>query len=375
MRVNSFRSDCWGRNRSRVNGFGAMLDQQADSVNERCAGTLDRSAAYERNNVWWTPYWRFCAQCALPAASSLKRNSPPRAPWCVTSQVTPEDCIPFMPQPAHLIAYHYVTAGTLVLRAVGQPPITVEAGEIILMPRNDEHVIGSAGNLKPVSANYLIQPAPAGGLMRIVHGGGGERTQILCGYIATNVRNAPIIGILPRVLKIGAEQGAAGNWIESSFRFAAHQLAEGQIGSPAVLSKLAELLFMEAVRRYLATQPPAAHAWVTGLHDPIIERALGLLHSQIARRWTTEALAKETAVSRSAFAERFTHVMGEPPMRYLSRQRFEEASERLRDSTAPIARIAFEVGYESEAAFSRAFKREYGVPPASWRRDHMADKA
>jgi AraC-like DNA-binding protein len=111
------------------------------------------------------------------------------------------------------------------------------------------------------------------------------------------------------------------------------------------------------------------------MRDPIVGRALGLLHSQIARRWTTETLAREIAVSRSAFAERFTRVIGEPPMRYLARQRFEQALARLRDSADPIARIAFEVGYESEAAFNRAFRREYGVPPASWRRDHMAGKA
>jgi AraC-like DNA-binding protein len=132
---------------------------------------------------------------------------------------------------------------------------------------------------------------------------------------------------------------------------------------------------MEAVRRYLASQPTAISSWTAGMRDPIVGRALGLLQSQIARRWTTEDLAREIAVSRSAFAERFTRVIGEPPMRYLARLRFEQASARLRDSADPISRIAFEVGYESEAAFNRAFRREYGVPPASWRRDHMSGKA
>lgn len=297
------------------------------------------------------------------------------APWCVTSQVTPEDCSPFMPQPAHLIAYHYVTAGSLLLRADGQPPIRVEAGEIILLPRNDEHVIGSAANLRPVNADFLIQPAPAGGLMRIVHGGGGERTQILCGYIGTNVPNMPIIGILPRMLKIGAEQGTSSNWIESSFRFAAHQLAEGRIESPAVLAKLAELLFMEAVRRYVVSLPPTASGWIAGLRDPAVGRALALLHGRMSHCWTTEELAREIGLSRSAFAERFTRLMGEPPMRYLANWRMQIAAERLKGSPEPIARIAFEAGYESEAAFSRAFRREYGMPPATWRRERKASNA
>jgi len=290
------------------------------------------------------------------------------APWCVTSQVTPEDCSAFMPQPLHLIAYHYVTAGRLLLRTEGQPPVSVKAGEIILLPRNDKHVLGSAANLRPVNADFLIQPAPAGGLARIVHGGGGEKAQILCGFLATNAPNAPIIGIMPKFLKIGVEQGASGSWIESSFRFAAHQLAEGWVKSPTVLAKLAELLFMEAVRRYVESLPPEASGWLAGLRDPVIGRALALLHSRLNHRWTTEELAWELGLSRSAFAERFTSRMGEPPMRYLANCRMRLAAQRLRGSNEPIARIAFESGYESEAAFNRAFKRTFNLPPMSWRK-------
>lgn len=186
------------------------------------------------------------------------------APWCVTSQVAPEDCSPFMPPPLQLIAYHYVTAGRLVLQTEVHAPVSVQAGEIILMPRNDGHVLGSTTNLRPVNAHFLIQPAGAGGMARIVYGGGGERTQILCGYLGTNTPNAAICGILPRMLKIGVEEGASGSWIESSFRFAAHQLAEGRIESPAVLGKLAELLFVEAVRRYARSLPPEANGWLAG---------------------------------------------------------------------------------------------------------------
>jgi AraC-like DNA-binding protein len=296
------------------------------------------------------------------------------APWCVTAKVGPEDCIPFTPEPRYIIAYHYVTAGHFLLKVDHQPPVLVESGEIVVLPRNDDHLIGSALNLRAVSAEHLIQPAAEGGLAKIVHGGGGELTRILCGFLGNDMPHNAIVALLPSVLKLKVTEGASGSWIESSFRFAAKELSKGEAASTPMLAKLAELLFMEAVRRYLASQATIS-TWTAGLRDPIVGRALGLLHSQIARRWTTENLAREIAVSRSAFAERFTRVIGEPPMRYLARQRFEQASARLRDSADPIARIAFEVGYESEAAFNRAFKREYGVPPASWRRDHMAGKA
>jgi AraC-like DNA-binding protein len=293
------------------------------------------------------------------------------APWCVTAKVGPEDCTPFTPEPRQIIAYHYVTAGRLLLKVSGQTPIPVQRGEIVVLPRNDHHLIGSAMNLRPVSAEHLIRPNPDGGLAHIVHGGGGERTHILCGFLGNDMPHNTIVAMLPSVLKVDVEGGASGSWIESSFRFAAKELAEGKVKSPAILAKLAELLFMEAVRRYLATQPPGRSAWTAGMQDPIVGRALGLLHGQMTRRWTTEDLAREIGLSRSAFAERFTRIVGEPPMRYLAQQRLAHASVLLRETVDAVARIAYEVGYESEAAFNRAFRREFGVPPAAWRRDDV----
>jgi len=293
------------------------------------------------------------------------------APWCVTAQVGPEDCTPFTPEPRHIIAYHYVTDGALLLKVGGQVPISVGRGEIVVLPRNDHHIIGSALNIRPVSAEHLIKPEPNGGLSRIVHGGSGERTHIFCGFLGNDMPNNPVIAMLPSVLKLNVAEGASGSWIESSFRFAAKELAGGSVKSPAILAKLAELLFMEAVRRYLTSQPPGRNGWAAGMRDPVLGRALGLLHGQLTRRWTTDDLARETGLSRSAFAERFTRAIGEPPMRYLARQRLEHASVPLRETTDAIARIAYAVGYESEAAFNRAFRREYSVPPAAWRRDDV----
>ena len=290
------------------------------------------------------------------------------APWSVLAQVAPEDCAPFTAAPRQIIAYHYVTAGRCLLTVGDRQPIEVRSGEIVVMPRNARHVIASAAHFRPVNIDHLIEPAPEGGPARIVHGGGGETTSILCGFLGNDLAHNALIALLPDVLKLDAADGASGDWIKGTFQFAARELAGGQTHSPAILARLAELLFMEAVRRYFAAQPPAASAWAAGMRDPLIGRALGLLHGQLARRWTTGALADELAVSRSAFAERFTRAIGEPPMRYLVRQRLAQASAQLKETVDPIARIAHDVGYESEQAFNRAFRREHGAPPAAWRR-------
>lgn len=172
------------------------------------------------------------------------------------------------------------------------------------------------------------------------------------------------------MLKLNVREGAAGDWVESSFRFAANELAAGRAGSQTVISKLSELLFVEAVRRYIATLPSEQRGWLAGLRDPIVGRGLALLHARPAHSWTADELAREVGLSRSAFAERFTGLIGEPPIRYLTLWRMQCAAQRLRDGLIPVSRIAFEIGYESEAAFNRAFKREFGVPPATWRQQN-----
>lgn len=290
------------------------------------------------------------------------------APWCVSARIGPEDCTPFTPEPVNIVAYHYVSAGRVLLGIEGQPPVTVEAGEIVVLPRNDPHRIASDLNLPIVSADALIQPAAEGGLARIRHGGGGERARIWCGFLGNSTPNDPLLRILPPVLKVGVADAASGGWIESSLAFAARELAADRVRSPELLARLAELLFVEAVRRYLAALPAEQRGWHAGVRDPVVARALALLHGRMPQRWTAEALAREVGLSRSALAERFTRVMGEPPIRYLARQRLQVAAQRLKTSAESIPRVAFSVGYESEAAFNRAFKREFGVPPAAWRK-------
>jgi AraC-like DNA-binding protein len=290
------------------------------------------------------------------------------APWCVTSQIAPGDCEPYFPAPRHIISYHLIVDGDLKLHVEGEPPREVSAGQIVLLPRNDPHLLGSFLGAKPINSHTLIQPPAGRGLARIVHGGGGEATRIVCGFLGSDTPFNPLLATLPKVMMLDVRAAPSGTWMESSFQFAAREAASGDIGSATMLARLSELLFVEAVRRYVAELRTEQRGWLAGLRDPIVGRALTLLHSRPREPWTAEQLAQQVGLSRSAFAERFTSLIGQPPMQYLTLWRMQLATQRLRETTAPIARIAADVGYEAEAAFSRAFKREFGMPPAAWRK-------
>jgi len=285
-------------------------------------------------------------------------------PWCVQSQIGPEDCRAYFSEPAHVISYHYVIAGELVCAIGDGPPHTVRAGDIMLLPRNEPHLMGSTLGIRPTRTRDLIRPAADGRLPRISWGGGGETTAILCGYLGTVSPINAFLLSLPSLMIIGAADGPSGDWLTSSIRYASSESAR----SPELVARLAELLFAEAVRRHVDALPEGEGGWLAGLRDAHVSRALTLLHSRQAEPWTTEALARETGLSRSAFADRFTQLIGEPPMRYLARHRMNLAANLLREGGQNNASIAYEVGFGSEAAFNRAFKKEYGVPPGQWRK-------
>lgn len=293
------------------------------------------------------------------------------APWCVHSKITAEDCQPFMAAPAHIIAYHVIIAGRLTLAVDGNAePIEVAAGEIVLLPRNDDHTLASGQGLKAVSADDLIQPAETGGVARVVHGGGGETTHLVCGFLGSEEAHSPLIAALPPVLKLNLEQATSRNWVEASVRFAACELAEGRIASSGIISRLSGLLFVEAVRSYMSGLEGEQTGWLKAIQDPHVGRALALLHSRPETPWVADTIAREVALSRSAFNERFSTLVGMAPIRYLTLWRLQLAKNKLRDGRDTIAEIAHAVGYDSEAAFNRAFKREFGSPPARWRKLH-----
>lgn len=289
------------------------------------------------------------------------------APWCVTASVTSEDVSSFMEAPAQLIGYHVVTEGRLLLTVDGDSAIEVCAGQVILLPRNDEHTLASAAGLDPISADQLIQPPSESGLAHIIHGGGGEPTHMICGFLGSEEGVNPLIATLPRVLTLDIRQGMSREWIETSVRFAASELAAGRLASSGVMSRLSELLLVEAVRQYSSKDTNENVGWLKGLKDPYIGRALTLIHQNIGLAWSAGSLASAVALSRSAFTDRFATLVGMPPIRYLTTLRMESAKLQLRETKKTVAQLAHSVGYKSEEAFSRAFKREFGLSPTRLR--------
>ena len=289
------------------------------------------------------------------------------APWCVHSRVTAEDFPHRKKLPPSVVGFHYVIEGEMQVQIEGAAPVIVHAGEMVLLPRNDPHLLASQSGLAPAEPDPPVQRLE-GGLMRMVHGGGGAATRLVCGYVASDARGHPLLAALPSAFALDVKGKPGGEWVAASFRFAAQEVASGRAASETVLAKISELLFVEAVRDYAETLPPDRRGWFAGLRDPVVGRALALIHARVASPWTTEDLAAEVHLSRSAFAERFTQLVGVPPISYLTDWRMQLAAARLRDTPWPIAQIADELGYESEATFTRAFKRAMGVPPGRFRR-------
>lgn len=290
------------------------------------------------------------------------------APWCVSAQVTLEECRLMKADPSSVVAFHFVAQGRMRVLLDGSDPIDVEENSVVLLTRNDHHRLCSDLGLRPVNPEDHIELDRDSGLLRMRCGGGGETTRIVCGFIGSDVRRHPLVDALPPALVLPMRDEPSCQWIASSFRYAAQSLGSMRPGAATSLARLSELMLIEAVRYYVDSLPEGERSWLGGLRDPVVGRALMLMHSRIHHPWTTSELASEVAMSRSAFAERFTSVIGTPPMSYLATWRMQVAAQRLRECRRSVAQVAAEVGYESEAAFSRAFQREMGVSPARWRR-------
>jgi pimeloyl-ACP methyl ester carboxylesterase len=286
-------------------------------------------------------------------------------PACLVSQFTKDHYAHFFAEPAHVIAYHYVRAGRIWVEVPGEAPAMAEAGCTIVLPRNDKHLVYSEPGLPAIASETLIEAGPKGEPARIRIAGDSEPTMLYCGFLGSATPESALIQSLPSVMLVHARDTSSSEWLQSSLRFASEQMLRAP---PAVVARLAELLFSEAVRRYVEELPEDGGGWLAGLRDPGIARALSIIHNRYAEPLSVEALARDVGMSRSAFADRFTTLIGETPMRYCARWRMRLAGNLLRDGRSSSGNVAYEVGFNSEAAFTRAFKREYGEPPATWRR-------
>lgn len=290
-------------------------------------------------------------------------------PWCLGVKVMPESCAPFLGEASEVIPYHYVIEGKLHVRVGDQSAHELGPGALALFPRNDYHLLGGDVRLPPIPSTQVVRRPSEGALSTIRLGDGGEPTRIVCGFLAgEKLQSNPVVRSLPSVLCLDYTSGPSAAWIRSTFSYAADEIAAGRMGSETVFAKLSELLFVEAVRRYIENLPDGQAGWLAGLRDPYVSRALALLHARLKHPWTVDELGREIGLSRSALADRFIQVIGVPPMQYLTNWRMQVAAQELINSGKSIPQIADEVGYESEASLTRAFKRAMGAPPATWRR-------
>ena len=290
------------------------------------------------------------------------------SPWCISSQVEAGDCEPFMPVPSHIITYHLITEGELEVSVDGNNPIAAKAGELIILPQNNFHLMGSDLQLNPVSASQLVQAVEGPNIAKMSYNGGGDKAKIVCGFLGTNERDNPLICNLPPIIKLDLTDSNFGNWVKGSLDYALNELIAGDASANTALQKLAELLLSESIRCYMHDYSNVMQKWLKGLSDPHIGKALALIHSKISHPWTLEILASEVGLSRTALSDRFTLYIGLSPIRYLNQRRLHIAADYLRDTKKQVGLIAQDVGYQAETAFSRAFKRELGTSPLEYRR-------
>ena len=284
-----------------------------------------------------------------------------------------------LPGADHVMEYHVVTRGAAWAAIVGQPPVQLAPGDIVMFPHGDAHVLSSRPDLKAqfvdadwISANRRYRPPITLNAlgdnqdMRIDKPASGALTNIVCGFWGCDLKPFnPLIAQLPSMLHLPAGQDGA--WIIEVLQQAINASCEKRPGSEVVLERISEVMFVQAVSRHIANTRTET-GWIAGLQDRHVGRALALLHSNPTAAWTVDELGQRVGLSRSALHERFVQLIGQPPMQYLAQWRMQLAAKMLRTTSNTVASIAGDVGYESEAAFARAFKRLVGSPPARWRR-------
>jgi AraC-like DNA-binding protein len=307
---------------------------------------------------------------AVRLEGALFFNGEFSAPWCLTTQ--PSSIAPYVaPHSGQLIIYHFVTEGSAYAQLGDGRREELSAGEVVLFAHGDQHFLGN-GVAEPVDSMKTFGGNLSEGLKLARFGGGGEVTRFVCGFMVCEPRLGQVfLAGLPRMFKVRVVNDASDQWLEHSIRFSTGDLnGSSSAGSQIIRAKLAELLFVETLRRYINQLPGDATGWLAGVRDVVVGHALALLHNHPSRAWTIAGLAHEVGLSRSRLAERFRHFVGESPMAYLAHWRLRVGAEILQTSDDSVAQVAAAVGYGSEAAFNRAFKREFCSPPAAFRHQH-----
>lgn len=309
------------------------------------------------------------------------------APWAFATSSSSE-MARYLHLPSDCVAlFHIVVQGQGWVSVAGHAPTRLSVGDAILLPHNPPHQISSGPGLTPVPMISVLPPLPPAGFVVIGDDRLGETSQILCGFLHCDQRFHPLLGALPDLLIVHPDEDAQATtaavgavaaspvvlhvqpdeWLATTLRHTVEESLGERPGSSDMLARLSELLFVEIVRRYMRQLPAEHPGWLAGVRDPIVGQTLGLLHARPEHAWTVEELAQAVAVSRSSLAERFTALIGETPMRYLAIWRMHLAKSLLKETALSLGEVAARVGYDSDVAFNRAFKRMVGQPPAAWR--------
>lgn len=303
------------------------------------------------------------------------------SPWVAEAPPSAQIAKSVTPGAQHAIEYHVVTRGSCWISIVDRgvfAPVRLEEGDIAVMPHGDPHALSSSPGMRAAPIMDIFRrPEDDEALPFMLRTGsdGPIETRLICGFFSCDVRPFnPLLDSLPRFMLLGrGASNAPGGLLDQFIRFATAETGNKRAGSQSILNRLSELMFVEVVRNYMDRIEGDNTGWLAGLRDPLVGRAMALLHANPAHAWTLEELAAQAGASRSALADRFGHLVGHPPIQYLTRWRMQLAAKRLADRSAKVATIAHEIGYESEAAFSRAFKKAVGRSPSEWRAESSRD--
>jgi AraC-like DNA-binding protein len=300
---------------------------------------------------------------------ALFYNAEFSAPWCARSVDARTVTSYISPNSQHVIIFHLLTEGRGYAHVEGDDrSLPLNAGDILIVPHGDPHILGNGPPVTPVDRAQVVERVLSQGLKVSRMGGGGEITKFICGYMSCDPQLSRVfLGGLPSILKVSIRDDASGQWLENSIRYSVDGADAPRAGGEAVLAKLSEVLFVEALRRYIALLPRKQTGWLAGIRDLEVGKALALLHRKPTHPWTIASLATEVGTSRSVLALRFRRYLSETPIAYLTRWRLQLGAQMLTSTSSSVAQIAGEVGYESEASFNRAFKREFVLPPARFR--------
>ena len=309
-------------------------------------------------------------------------------PW-VAETPNQQEVIPaILPGVDHMMEFHGVARGSCWAAIAGETPVRLDEGDLVIFPQGDAHVMSSAPGLRArnVDPGVFFTPRPPqlpfalnmndeGDMTALLDGGGRDKTTIVCGFLGCDARPFnPLLAALPRIIQMrGLAQESS--WVGTFLRSVVEESNRKRPGGEAVLERMSEMLFVEVLRRYVDSMPADATGWLAGMRDASVGRALAVMHDRPAHAWTIERLGEEVGLSRSSLHERFVHFIGQPPMQYLAAWRMQLAAASLRDTDAKVIEVALHVGYENEAAFSRAFRRAVGESPAAWRRERRARAA